>query len=344
MSEEAGSPRKKQRHEVDPALIPEDEAKVMRVAEILAKELNPPVKFGDPKFEQGDHKLWIRDAATNSTFTFGIEPGAITVFFTKNGTLQILVQAPCDEADHVHHGRLEEVFKAFGGGNHTASTNKTDYQIGPLWVAAADHKELFEAKTQNLGALRKLKPEARLKAIANDMKNHHVNMNGDPEGMKSKATISPSTIAVKRKNNGEGKPTFTLTVTYRLCSKDADREAAEGLPLPQVLQEYLAANAGMALDLKKSTPFATPSGKRLSVADLVRLPWVETANATFLKTVGAGKFAVPSLMASSTYGRFILSFYVNEFTLYGIVKGSDDRDGPKVDADTVSSVYANVYG
>jgi hypothetical protein len=86
-------------------------------------------------------------------------------------------------------------------------------------------------------------------------------------------------------------------------------------------------------------------GTKLSMRELIELPWIVTGSGTeFLKVYAAATVAIPSVMASHKYGRFTLISFLNKLRLYGIVGGGDASEGAAVDQAKVTDVYAAVYG
>lgn len=330
------SPKKKPRVTEDPALTPNDEDKVKAIASALGPELDPAVPLGGITTEAADGKLFIKDAASGRAKTVTFAPGPVSVF-NGEGKLQLIFQAGINDTTHPHHATLLELFKACGGGN------KDDYEIGQLWRDVANAKSMFPQKAPNLSKLRKASPDDRLAAIKADFAQSHVNLDGTPEGLKNKMLMMPSTISIRRKDDGE--PMLTLTVTYRYCSEQADRADSAGFRLSPKMTEFLDSNANMAIDAGKETNCTTPMGTKLSMKQLIELPWITTGSGVeFIKLEAAATVAIPSVMASMKYGRFTLSAFLNKLRIYGIVGGDNASEGAAVDQGRVSDVYAAVYG
>lgn len=335
MADEQASPRKRARTG-DPALVPNEEAKVVAIAKALGPELDPAVPLGPMTKEAADGKMFIKDTNSGRAKTVTFPPGPVSIF-NGDGKLQLIFQAGVNDTEHPHHPQLLELFKACGGGN------KKDFPIGHLWYDVADAKSMFPPKAPNLSKLRKSSPEDRLKAIATDFAQSHVNLDGTPEGLKNKMLMMPSTISIRRKDDGD--PMFTLTVTYRYCSEQADRADSAGIKLTPKMADYLDQNANMAIDTGKETHVSTPMGTKLSMQELIELPWIVTGSGTeFLKVYAAATVAIPSVMASMKFGRFTLSAFLNKLRLYGIVGGGDASEGAGVDKGKVTDVYAAIYG
>jgi hypothetical protein len=335
MADEHASPRKKARTG-DPALVPNEEAKVQAIAKALGPELDPAVPLGPMTTEAADGKLFIKDANSGRAKTVTFAPGPVSIF-NGDGKLQLIFQAGVNDTEHPHHAQLLELFKACGGGN------KKDFPIGQLWKDVASAKSMFPPKAPNLSKLRKSAQDQRLEAIAADFAQNHVNLDGTPEGLKNKMLMCPSTICIRRKDDGE--PMLTLTVTYRYCSEQADRADSDGFKLTPKMAEYLDQNANMAIDTGKDTHVSTPMGTKLSMQELIELPWIVTGSGTeFLKIYAAATVAIPSVMASHKFGRFTLSGFINKLRLYGVVGGGDASEGAAVDQGKVTDVYASIYG
>lgn len=330
------SPRKKARVSEDPALTPNDEDKVKAIARALGPELDPAVPLGGITTEAADGKLFIKDAASGRAKTVTFAPGPVSIF-NGDGKLQLIFQAPINSTEHPHHATLLELFKACGGGN------KDDFPISQLWCDVANAKSMFPQKAPNLSKLRKASPEDRLAAIKADFAQSHVNLDGTPEGLKNKMLLCPSTVSLRRKDDGE--PMLTLTVTYRYCSEQADRADSAGFRLTPKMTEFLDSNANMAIDTGKETPVSTPMGTKLSMKQLIELPWITTGSGVeFIKLEAAATVAIPSVMASMKYGRFTTSAFLNKLRIYGVVGGGDSSEGSGVDQDKARDVYASIYG
>lgn len=330
------SPRKKPRNSVDPALVPNDEEKVLQIAKALGPELDPQVELGGIITEAADGKLFIKDAGTGRAKTVSFPPGPITIF-NGGDKLQLIFQAGINDTEHPHHAQLLELFKACGGGN------KKDYPIGQLWKDVANAKSMFPQKAPNLSKLRKSSPDDRLAAIKADFAQSDVNLDGTPEGLKNKMLMCPSTVSIRRKDDGE--PMLTLTVTYRYTSEQADRADSDGFKLTPKMTEYLEQNANMAIDTGKDTNCTTPMGTKLSMRQLIELPYIVTGSGVeFIKINAAATVAIPSVMSSMKYGRFTLSAFLNRLRIYGVVGGGDAGEGASVDQGKVTDVYAAIYG
>ena len=329
----AESPRKKPRTTEDPALVPNEDEKVKAIATALGPELDPPVALGGITTEAADGKMFIKDATSNRAKTVTFAPGPVSVF-NGDGKLQLIFQAGINDTDHPHHATLLELFKKCGGGN------KEDYEIGQLWVDVSKAKAMYPPKAPNLSKLRKAPAEDRLSAIKSDFAQSHVNLDGTPEGLKNKMLMMPSTISIRRKDDGE--PMLTLTVGFKYTT-EGDR--TESFKLTPKMQAYLDQNANMTIDSEKETNFATPMGTKLSMKQLVELPWIVTSGGTeFIKMWASATVAIPSVMASTKYGRFTLSAFLNKARIYGLVGGDSAAEGANVDQGKVTDVYAAVYG
>lgn len=330
------SPRKKARVTEDPALTPNDQDKVQAIARALGPELDPAVPLGGMTTEAADGKLFIKDAASGRAKTATFPPGPVSIF-NGDGKLQLIFQAGINDSSHPHHPTLLELFKACGGGN------KEDYPIGQLWRDVANAKSMFPQKAPNLSKLRKSSPDDRLAAIASDFKKSHVNLDGTAEGLKDKMLMMPSTVSIRRKDDGE--PMLTLTVTYRYTSETADRADSAGFKLTPKMTDFLDSNANMAIDAGKETNCTTPMGTKLSMKQLIELPWIKTGSGVeFIKLEAAATVAIPSVMASMKYGRFTLSAFLNKLRIYGVVGGDSASEGAAVDQGRVTDVYASIYG
>lgn len=330
-----GRPAKKARVS-DRALEPMPQGKVEAVVRALGQELDPPQAQTHTAYELRDGpKFAINESTSGKAKTYVFPPGLVTWFVSENGTLQVIFQCEVADVEHPHHDVLKAIFEELGGGN------KDDFQIGQVWKELSLCKAMFPKNAPNLKQLHKLPAEKRLEAMASDFGQSHVNLDGSPEGMKSKMTIMPSTIAIKRQK-GEGPAMYTLTCTYRPIAREGDRTGTEGVKLTPRLETYLAANPAAAVDMKKMTPFTTTMGTKLDTATLLGLPFVVTPSCEFLKVFMSATVAIPAVVPSSAYGRFTVSAYINRARIYGCV-GSDAPDEPEIDEDKVNSVYASLY-
>ena len=319
----------------DRALESMPQGKVEAVVRALGRELDPPQAQTPTAYELRDGpKFAINDSTTGKAKTYVFPPGPVTMFVSENGTIQVIFQCEVADAEHPHYDVLKAIFEELGGGN------RDDFQIGRLWKEISLVKAMFPKNAPNLKQLHKLPAEKRLEAMSSDFAQSHVNLDGSAEGMKSKMTIMPSTVAIKRQKN-EGPPMFTLTCTYRPIAREGDRSGTEGVKLTPRLEAYLAANPAAAVDMRM-TPFTTTMATKLDTATLLGLPWVVTPSCEFLKVYMSATVATPAVVPSLQYGRFTTSAYINRARIYGCV-GSDAPDEPEIDEDKVNSVYASLY-
>ncbi len=321
---------------VDPALEAKPRDKVEAVVRVLGPELDPPQDQTPTAYELRDGpKFAIMDANTGKAKTYVFPPGEVIIFISEQtGKMDVTFQCKVTDTEHPFHSTLKAIFEELGGGN------KDDVPIGELWKKISHCKSMFPKGAPNLKTLHKLPAEKRLEAMCNDFGLSHVNLDMSPEGMKSKMTIMPSTIAIKRQK-GEGPPMYTLTCAYRPITREGDRSGTEHVKLTPKLEAYLAANPAAAVDMKV-TPFTTTMGSKLDTAALLGLPFVVTPSCEFIKVFMSATVAMPSVVPSSAYGRFTTSAYINRARIYGCV-GSDAPDEPEIDEDKVGSVYASLY-